>query len=240
MRHLLRLTDRMVDAIVVNSEAVARQLIEEERTPLGLIHLCRNGIDTREFRRREDPRPDALREAAVVVGTLCALRPEKNLPLLLRAFARVRRPGVKLAIVGSGPSLPELQALAGDLELGADCVFELATADVPRWLSAMDVFVLPSSSEALSNSLMEAMACGCAVAASNVGGNPELVRQMETGVLFNVGDIDGLADALGRLTGSAELRYRLAEAACDEMRGRYSLDAAAQRMAEIYERVMGR
>lgn len=239
MRHLLRLTDRMVDAIVVNAEAVGRELVEEERVPPGLIRLCRNGIDMSEFRRLDCPRSEVLRDADVVVGALCAMRPEKNLQLLLRAYARVRRPGVKLAIVGSGPALAGLRDLARELALGEDCIFEPATAEVPRWLSAIDIFVLPSSSEALSNSLMEAMACGCAVAASNVGGNSELVRHMETGMLFEAGDVDGLADALARLIASADLRRSMAAAACDEMRRRYSLEASAECMAGIYEEVMG-
>jgi hypothetical protein len=94
----------------------------------------------------------------VVIGIVCALRPEKGLRILMEAFRKVKsaRTGVKLVIVGSGPMLAELQAGAD-----ADCHFEPAVGNVAPWLRAIDIFVLPSLSEALSNSLMEAMGCGC-------------------------------------------------------------------------------
>ena len=91
-----------------------------------------------------------------------------------------------------------------------DCVFEPATSRVPGWLHAIDIFVLPSLSEALSNSLMEAMACGCCVAASRVGGNPELVAQGETGMLFEPRDAAGLAEVLRLLISDSALRAKLA------------------------------
>jgi glycosyltransferase involved in cell wall biosynthesis len=76
----------------------------------------------------------------------------------------------------------------------------------------MDIFVLPSLSEALSNSLMEAMACGVAPIASSVGGNPELVREAETGLLFEPGDAVGLATQLRRLVDGEGLRRQYAAA----------------------------
>ena len=99
-------------------------------------------------------------------------------------------------MVGSGSCLADLQGRATALGIHPDCVFEPATQRVPDWLNAIDIFVLPSLSEALSNSLMEAMACGCCVAASRVGGNPELVAHGETGMLFEPRDAAGLAEVL--------------------------------------------
>jgi len=94
--------------------------------------------------------------------------------------------------------------------------------------------VLPSRSEAFSNSLMEAMACGCAVAASRVGGNPELVEHGKTGLLFEPGDAAGLAALLGTLLDRRESRLRMGEAAARRIRERFSLAASARRMEEIY------
>ena len=239
-QHLLRITDRMVDGIVVNCEFIRRHLRDEEKAPADLIHLCYNGIDTDLFRPAEHPRPEALRDASLVIGVVCALRPEKGLDTLLDAFARVRElvPAMKLAIVGSGPALPGLQERAQTLGIMTECLFEPATARVPEWLHAIDVFVLPSLSEALSNSLMEAMACACCVVASRVGGNPELVTHGTTGMLFDPRDTDGLVQNLRELLANGELRRHLASNAARLIRSRFSREAAAHRMGEIYDTVL--
>ena len=120
-----------------------------------MVRLAYNSIDTTRFRREGERAVLPWgNEKAVVIGVVCALRPEKGLRILMEAFRKVKsaRSGVKLVIVGNGPMLAELQA-GGD----ADCHFEPAVGNVAPWLRAMDIFVLPSLSEALSNSLMEAM-----------------------------------------------------------------------------------
>jgi L-malate glycosyltransferase len=134
-RHGLRITDRLVDGIVVNCDFLRRHLRDEEKVPAGLIHLCYNGIDTRAFQPRKTVRPEALRSASLVLGVVCGLRPEKGLDTLLDAFPAVRGlvPGMKLAIVGSGPCLPDLQDRARALGVLPDCVFEPATPHVADW-----------------------------------------------------------------------------------------------------------
>lgn len=239
-RHALRITDHLVDGIVVNCEYMRRHLRDEEKAPAGLIHLCYNGIDTSIFKPARGHWPEALREATLVIGVVCGLRPEKGLGTLLEAFAAVHSlaPGMKLALVGSGSCLAELQGRATALGIHPDCVFEPATQRVPEWLNAIDIFVLPSLSEALSNSLMEAMACGCCVAASRVGGNPELVAHGETGMLFEPGNPAGLSEVLRQLIGAPALRGTLAGNAARVIHTRFSREAAAHRMGEIYTRLL--
>jgi glycosyltransferase involved in cell wall biosynthesis len=238
---LVRMTDHMVDAIVVNCDFVRRHLEQQERVPPGRIQICYNGVDLEAFSRIHVPRPPDLAHNSFVIGVVCALRPEKGLPTLLQAFARVRhlRAGMKLAIVGNGPMLESLRSESEALGIREDCVFALSTDQVTHWLRAMDIFVLPSVSEALSNALMEAMACGRPVVASNVGGNPELVQSGETGLLFEPGDAPGLASALQTLIENESLRMRLAEAGAGFVRERFSIRASAQRMGEIYEQLIG-
>jgi glycosyltransferase involved in cell wall biosynthesis len=238
--HGLRVTDHLVDGIVVNCEYMRRHLRDDEKVPAGLIHLCYNGIDTGVFRAVRGARPEVLRDASLVVGVACALRPEKGLETLLDAFAAVHgmQAGSKLAVVGSGPCLPELQERARALGILPDCVFEPATSRVAEWLQAIDIFVLPSLSEALSNSLMEAMACGCCPVATRVGGNPELVAHGETGMLFPSRDADALARILGQLIRDPGRRGVLASNAAHTIHARFSLEAAARRMGEIYASVL--
>jgi len=239
-RHALRLTDRMVDAIVVNSRAVARDMIERDRTPRGLVRWCPNGVDTAVFHPGAGPRPAEVAGASLVIGCLCALRPEKDLALLLEAFHMVRdiRPGLALAVVGSGPELAGLEQRKRQLGLGGECVFVPAIAETAAWYRAFDIFVLPSRSEALSNSLMEAMACGCCTMASRVGGNPELVTHGETGILFEPNDAAGLASELRMLIENRELRLRLGSAAAERIAREFSVEAAAARLGAIYEELL--
>jgi len=168
---------------------------------------------------------------------VCMLRPEKGLDTLLKAFAQVKNlnPALELLLVGSGAMLPSLQSLARSLGIAERCRFEPATGDVTPWLRAIDIFVLPSLSEALSNALMEAMACGCAVVASRVGGNPELALDGQTGLLFEKADAAGLAARLQLLIEDEALRRQLASAGARMIREEFSLDSAARRMEQIYE-----
>ena len=241
-RYLMRLTDFLADGVVVNCEFLRHHLIEDERVPSGRIHLCYNGIDVDVFHSVRGCRPEGIRDASLVIGVVCALRPEKGLPTLLEAFAQVhaRRTGLKLAIVGSGACEPDLRALAATLGISAQCVFQPSTTQVAAWLRGIDIFVLPSLTEALSNSLMEAMACGCCVVASRVGGNPELVAHRQTGLLFEPRDSAGLASALDLLIDQPALRSELARKGTRLIHERFRLETSARRMEQIYSTLLAR
>jgi glycosyltransferase involved in cell wall biosynthesis len=234
-RRLLRITDHMADGVVVNCQALVRHMVVDEGLEDRRVLLCHNGIDTGIFQ----PGPAVLRstvlkDAELVIGVVCGVRAEKGLDVLLQSFARIAAPGRRLVIVGSGPLQSEIEALSSRLSLQSYCHFEPATNAVTDWLRAIDVFVLPSRSEALSNSLMEAMACGCAVIASDTGGNPELVSHDSTGLLFPSGDVEALASALARLADNPSLRASLGSRAASFIREHFTLAQAAQRMAAIY------
>ncbi len=235
-----RIAHRMADGVVVNCEAIKQHLIRDYSVPSRKIHVCRNGLDTSVFAPGPvpQPRPDRLRGARLVIGSVCVLRPEKGLGTLLEAFALVRNvaSGLRLVIVGSGPVREALEAQARELGIDGECVFFPAADDVAPWLHAIDVFVLPSLSEAFSNSLMEAMACGCCSVASKVGGNPELVRHGETGLLFGSGNAQDLAKQLSLVALDDSLRNRLAGAGSDWVSKNLSREAAARTMEEIYLR----
>jgi len=177
-----------------------------------------------------------------VAGLVSALRPEKDIPTLIRAFAQARAatPGMRLLIMGDGPELPGLETLSRSLGIRHDCVFMPAGTAVAEWLNEIDIFVLPSRSEALSNSLMEAMACGCAVVASRVGGNPELVTHAAQGLLFHPGNVAELADHLTALASQPELRLRYAQAGREFIHANFGIAKAAGRMADIYSELLAR
>ena len=238
-RHLLRATDFLVDGIVVNSANVRESLMKEDSVPERKIHLCYNGLDTLTFHPPQTVariRTEPVVNAPVVIGLVCALRPEKDIPTLLRAFQAVhsRCPTTRLVIVGSGPSEAEIKEIASNLNIAEHCHFEPSVQDVRTWLHAIDIFVLPSKSEAMSNSLMEAMACGCCVVASAVGGNVELVADNRTGFTFAAGDSNQLAVTLHKLVTNSEMRLSIANAGTQFIRSSMSVEASIARMQEIY------
>ena len=237
-QRLLRWTDRFADAVLVNCEALKKYMVEDEHVPSGRVELCYNGVDTSVFHPAETQRPNALAGASLVIGTVCALRAEKALGLLQEAFAQVlpRKPDMKLVFVGSGVELAQLQRNAAALGMVDASVFIPATPDVARWMRAIDIFVLPSYSEAFSNSLLEAMACGCCVVGSRVGGTPELIGEDERGLLFQSGDGNDLARKLERLIADHELRRALGLRAAAFAREQLSIEIAVACTAEIYER----
>ncbi len=235
--------DGMVNAVVVNCEAMRRHLIDDEQVPRERIELCYNGVPTSEFFPADGPRPDAISNASLVVGTVCVLRPEKALTLLQEAFSRVLRlhRGLKLVLVGSGPQLARLRENAARLGIAEASVFVPATRDVAIWMRSMDIFVLPSYSEAFSNSLLEAMACGCSVIGSRVGGTPELIGSgEERGLLFWSGNAEDLALKLSRLIADIGLRKSLGKRAAEFVRENLTIEIAAERTSSIYQKMLER
>ena len=236
-RYMALIAHAFADGIVVNCEELRRHLHEDYKFRASRIQVCWNGIDPCEFRRRPEKRLEEVRDAELVIGTVGVLRPEKNLAHLIEAFQRVRQGNarIKLLIIGSGPEEQSLRGLAARLGVTPQCVFLPSTADVTSALSSIDIFVHPSLSEGLPNAVMEAMACGCTVLATRVGGCPELIEDGVHGMLVRPGNLDSLVSALRAVVAAPELRCRLASAAAARIRERFSIEASARRMEGIYE-----
>jgi L-malate glycosyltransferase len=236
-RHMVAIAHGMADGIVVNCEDLRRHLHEDYRFRTSRIQVCWNGIDIQEFQRRTGKRIPEVADAELVIGTVGVLRPEKNLAHLVEGFHRLGAANarMKLLMVGSGSEEKPLRALAARLGIAPQCSFVAGTADVTAALSSIDIFVHPSLSEGLPNAVMEAMACGCTVLASRVGGCPELIEDGVHGTLFPPGNLDGLVTALRTATADPGLRCRMAAAAVARIRERFSIQAAARRMEGIYD-----
>jgi len=233
---LAAVADRLSTAMFVNCEALANELVQNWHVKRNNIQVCYNGFETNNFNPNGRTRPPGLAGASVVIGTVALLRPEKNLGILVDAFAKVhvRDPRSRLLIVGSGPLKEELVKRVSELELTGACVFEEATTTPATWMRAIDVFVLPSRSEAFSNALLEAMACGCCPVGSNVGGMPELVKDGQHGFLFDPESVEELADRLTQLALEPGLRQRMADAAVKFAFENLTIEVASRRLASIY------
>lgn len=238
----LRAVDRISDVVVVNSKALQQYLINREHVPANRTYLCYNGVDTSIFHPASDTKLPALANASLVIGTVCALRPEKRLDLLFKAFAKVRHlvPGMKLLVVGSGSEQQLTETWRTELGLMQDCVLIPAQFDVIPWMRALDIFVISSETESFPNGLLEAMACGCSVIGSRVGGIPELITDDSSGLLFESKNLDQLVAALTKLILDAPLRQSLAKRAAIVARDEFSMEINARRNEALYLKLLSR
>ncbi len=239
-RRVLRVTDRLVDGVVVNSANLRNHLVTSDGLSLSRTTLIYNSVDLDRF--TPGAGADVLPECSFVIGSTAMLRPEKGVMDLVEAFSQLaaRNPRVGLLLVGSGPLYEPIKARIQALGLESRCHMTGGVTDVLPWLRRMDVFVLPSLSEALSNSLLEAMAVGCTAIASDVGGNPELVHDGETGLLFAPGNSEQLRTRLHLLDKDETLRGRLAAAGRRFVRGQFARETSILAMADLYSQHLTR
>jgi sugar transferase (PEP-CTERM/EpsH1 system associated) len=236
--------------------AVSRDLAGWLTSTVGVaqqnVRQIYNGVDHHRF-APQNVKPLALlpacwqgQDGIFIVGTVGRLTPVKDQQLLLRAVARLRRDSaglgsrVRVLIVGDGPLRAELSALVEELALREAVWLTGDRDDVPSLLQAMDVFVLPSLGEGISNTVLEAMASGLPVIATAVGGNVELVEQGFNGCLVPVGDDEALANALVLLLQDDEERARQGANARQRVCQQFDWDRAVQGYLDVYDDLMGR
>ena len=239
-QRLLRVTDRMVDRVAVNSVFVKNELIASQGVPAERISVLYNGLDTTQFHNRGRQRLPGLDGATTVIGTVSVLRREKGIDSLIDAFARLRpaERGLRLLIAGGGEAEAELKAQAKRCQVAAQCLFLPAAKDVAPLYRSIDIYVLPSHTEAFSNSLLESIACGCCPVASRVGGNPEMVRDGENGYLFPPTDGTALADRLEALLADPARRDQFSAAGRARVANEFSMELAGKRFGEFYQELL--
>lgn len=222
---LLRFAAARVDAFVCVS-ADAAELARRQGVREQAVRVLTNGIDLERFRA------DAYAGdgPCVVVARLTA---EKDVATLLDAAARVvaEVPEFRLLVAGDGPCRAELEAQAQRLNLSERVEFLGTVRDVPPLLARCRLFVLPSKTEGISLTLLEAMASGLPVVATRVGGNPEVVADGETGLLVPSGDPAALGQALVRLYREPDLAKRFGRAGRERVEKHFDL----ARMIREYE-----
>ena len=208
------------------------------RVPADRLGLIPNGVDMRRFAPHPDRHGDASR---FHVGTVGNLSPVKNQTVLVRACAELRRAGhdVIVSIAGEGSERRRLADAAASLGVSEFVHLRGHVDDVPAFLQSLDLFVLPSDSEAHPNALVEAMACGLPCVASRVGGIPDVITDDSVGRLFERGDVGGLVNVVADLIAAPDTRAALGRGARKRAEERYGLDEMMRRYTDLYTRVAG-
>jgi glycogen(starch) synthase len=232
---LERGTLRRADAVVVLTGRTAAAL-RDDGVPAGRVHTIPSGFEPSLFEAgRDDAFPAAARPRIGYVGRLAQ---QKRADLLVRAFGRMRE-AASLVVVGDGPERDHVARLVRQSPVAGRITTTgfVEHAAVPGVLASLDVLVLPSAYEEMGSVLVEAMASGLPVVASDVGGIPEVVRDGETGLLVPPGNVAALAGALDRVVADPDLRARLAAGARARSRD-YGWPHLAGRVAGVYRQVL--
>ncbi len=220
---------RRADRIIVLSRRSEQEALDAGFLPHQLAHIP-NGVDISVF--SPPPQPPASGHI-LFVGRLDRM---KGVDVLLEALAQLREMGIpcRCTIVGDGPAKKDLQRHAGSLGLDGMVVFTGTCSDISSRMQQAAIFVLPSHSEGTPNVLLEAMACGLPIVATEVGGIPDIIHSGSNGLLVPPADSAALCSALATLLNDREQAGDLGKKARRDAESCYSLHAAVTAYTELY------
>jgi glycosyltransferase involved in cell wall biosynthesis len=234
---------RLVSAFVAISEHVAGTLTSAGISP-GRVHVIPSAVNLEEF-EEEPPRPDLrqeldLKEGTPVVLNVGFLSKEKSQKDVVRVarIVKDRVPDVKFIVVGSGPLRHKLEGLAKEYDVDSIVRFLGFRDDVPALMRLSSMFLFPSESEGLGSVVLQAMASGLPVIASESGGTSEIVRHGETGFVFAKHDVASMADAVARLVSEPGLRTEMGKRGRSLAEG-YSFERCCTMHEELYRELVG-
>jgi L-malate glycosyltransferase len=238
-RRLGRWLNRLTTTTIANCAAARSALLADEGPDPDSVVVLENGVDLNRFLAIPPLRADRD-GAALRVGAVANLRPVKGLDVLVRAATRLApvHPTVSFMVAGEGDERPALEAQIREMGLEGRFTLLGSVADVPGFLAGLDVAVLCSRAEGMSNAVLEYVAAGRAVVSTAVGATPEMIEDGVHGLLVPPCDDVALAAAIDRLLRDRRLAARLGEAARRRARERYSREAMVRRFEDFYERLM--
>lgn len=239
LRGLDRVYRRLAPVMIANCEACRQAVMADEGHAGRDVVVLENGVNLERF---VGIPPLASRRAPRRVGVVANLRAVKGLHLFLRAAAAIApaHPEVTFQIAGEGEQRAELERLALELRLDGRVQMPGSVRDIPRFLAGLDLAVLPSRSEGMSNALLEYMAAGRAIVATAVGANPHVLHDGVHGLVVPPNDVPALAAAIDRLLRDPTLAGQLAAAAKDRAWTHYSREAMVRRFEDFYHRLVNR
>ncbi len=232
----LRINRSMISGAIVNSKAIKECVHNNELIHLEKIHVIYNAIDSDcvDFPER------TLDPAKFKIGYMANYRKLKRVEDLIEAFSKLiqKYPAAELHLVGADLE-EKLGGIVKERELQDKIIFYGQVANPMKVLTGVDIGVLCSESEGLSNAIIEFLASGKPVIATRVGGNVELVFDGKTGFLVDVGDVEGLANAMYRLAMDADAVTNMGERARAFVKSNFAVKKMVQQHLAIYKTVLG-
>lgn len=242
---------QLADRILVNAESIREWLVEQGYQD-SRISVIKNGVDMSRYTGVGNSayiRPElGIPDSSPIVVMIARLNPQKGVDEFIRAASllRLSHPDVRFLIVGAKLQfqegvfshdreyLQELHQLAADLGVAESVIFAGHRADTPEILAQAAISVLPSHSEGLSNTLLESMAAGIPTVATNVGGNPELVKDQVNGILIPVKSPEHLAQAMRVILDDSQLAHRFGRQARIMAKENFSLEKMTADTQALY------
>lgn len=240
---LFRLLNRLTTRVVANSEGVRTVALRSEGLSPDRVDVLYNGVDMNRFDRAADPNFAArlgIPAGARVIGIVANYRPVKNLPLFLRAARLVaqRVPNAVFVLVGRGEQREELQGLAMELGIADRVIFTDDQGDIAAFYPLFQIGCLSSCSEGFSNVILEYMAAGLPVVATDVGGIGEAVEHGSTGLLVPDGDDNAFAEAIVTLLLNPERRIAMGRQGRQRCAERFEIGQIVRQHERYYQQLV--
>lgn len=230
-----------ISQIICISQAV-RNIVAQTVPDSAKLTVIYDGVDVSRFTNSQ--LTTDLRQAlhctseTILIGTIASLVPSKDLFTFLATAKQLLQQGLqtKFLIIGDGPQKSDLQVFATQEKIAEHILFMGFRADIPTLLPQLDIFMFTSKQEGMGSVLLEAMACQVPIVATRVGGIPEIVEDQVTGLLAEVGDTKGLAQAVNKLLQNPKTRQQLVSRAKHQLTN-FSIDTMARNTLAVYTQV---
>lgn len=247
-RLLRKLFRPLVDRYIPLSDELEKYLLENINVSKKKItHIC-NGVDMDKFyplKNEKDVLPEGfLSPGSIVIGTIGRMEEVKDQSNLADAFINIvssdpeMKKKLRLVMIGNGSLLNTIKMKLDKEDCARVSWLPGIREDIPELLREIDIFVLPSKAEGISNTILEAMAIGLPVVATNVGGNSELLVDGETGFLVPRNNPQALAEAIVRYINDPELRSQHAKSARERAVKEFSMDTMVKKYIDVYDDVI--
>jgi glycosyltransferase involved in cell wall biosynthesis len=238
-----RILGKFTDKVVAVSNAVKKDIVHFDRIPEGNVEVIYNGVEAQIFmnKKRDEVRSAlGMPSDSPVVGTTGRIKEQKGQKYLIEAVSTLIKdyPLIRLLIIGDGPLMGEMKRYADSLGINDNVIFLGTRRDVPDLLSAIDIFVLPSLWEGLGIALLEAMAAGKPVIATNIGPFREIVNTEEVGRLVPVKSSEAIASSIEFLLNDRSLLEEIGSAARKKVLTSFDINKTVDTYSSLFEEIL--